>query len=224
MEPAQPEATIRRCLYRDLDRLLHIYNYYVSQTILLWDLDPISISSLQQLYNSVLDSELPFLIVTIADDRDPQEDILGYAYAQHFGGLPAFGGTAEVFIYLDPHATGRGIGEKMLTLLLDMLRQGTDQRPSIREVLAVVPVDKAQDVSGFFLKQKFEERGLLKGVGWKMGKWIDVRYLQRSLHDAPVDTEQVVHTRIETVQEIRRPRDRWWSSWFRRRRKRKGQG
>ena len=240
MEHSQPEATIRRCLYRDLDQLLPIYNHYVSRTVLSLDLDPLSVSDMQRLYNSVLDSELPFLIVTVTNDQDPahnREDILGYAYAQKFHGLNAFGGTAELFIYLDPDATGRGIGEKMLRLLMDMLRQGSDHHNGIREVLAIVPVDEGRDATGFFLKQQFEERGLLKGVGWKMGRWIDMRYLQRSLHDDSMDTEQRVQARrksekreaqrrvqVRLEPEKREPGRRWWSSLFRRRRRRTGQG
>lgn len=167
-----PVATIRRCLYRDLDRVIPIYNHYVSNTIVSLDLDTKPILYMQKLYNSVLDQDLPFLIVTISNDHTParkEEDIIGYAYANFYRRLPAFGGTVEILIYLDPNATGQGIGKRLLDVLMVTLKEvtpATDRDHGIREVLAIVPVDEGRDASGFFRKGGFEDRGLLKGVGW----------------------------------------------------------
>ncbi len=103
----------------------------------------------------------------------------------------------------------------MLRILIDTLKAvppGTDRDHGIREVLAIVPVDEGRDVSRFFLDRGFKDRGLLKGVAWKMGRWIDTRTLQRSLREEPESTEKV-------VQKKRAPERRWWSSLFRRRRR-----
>ena len=217
MNTSQHSATIRQCLYRDLDRIIPIYNHYISNTIMSLDLDTKPLLYMQKLYNSVLDQDLPFLVVTASNDDDTarnKQEILGYAYAHYYRRLPAFGGTVEVLIYLGPNATGRGLGKSMLTVLMDMLRAvapGTDRDHGIREVLAIVPVDEGRDVSPFFLRLGFEDRGLLKGVAWKMGRWIDTRTLQRSFGKEPKDTEKV-------VQKKRRSERHWWSSLFRRRR------
>lgn len=150
----QSKATIRRCLYRDLDRILPIYNHYVSHTIVSFDLNAKPIVYMQKLYNSVLDQDLPFLVVTTNDNDDPahrkREAILGYAYAHFYRRLPAFGGTVEILIYLDPSATGQGIGERLLKVLMIELKAvtpGTDRDHGIREVLAIVPVDEGRDAS-----------------------------------------------------------------------------
>lgn len=215
-ESSLPVATIRRCLYRDLDRVIPIYNHYVSNTIVSLDLDTKPILYMQKLYNSVLDQDLPFLIVTISNDHTParkEEDIIGYAYANFYRRLPAFGGTVEILIYLDPNATGQGIGKRLLDVLMVTLKEvtpATDRDHGIREVLAIVPVDEGRDASGFFRKGGFEDRGLLKGVGWKMGRWIDTRTFQRSLAEEPKYGEK-------GVQKKRQPKRHWWSSVFRRR-------
>ena len=145
-----PYGEIRRCLYRDLDRILPIYNFYVSRTIASLDQRLQTIASLQSLYNSVLDQDLPFLVVTTDDHH--KRDILGYAYACNFRQLPAFGGTVEIFIYLDPAATGRGIGKNMLTVLPEMLRSvaaSTGRERGVREMVAIVPVEKGRDASKY---------------------------------------------------------------------------
>lgn len=151
MDAPHPEATVRRCLYRDLDQLLLIYNYHISHTTASLELDTISISSMQQLYDSVLDEELPFLVVTVSNTHGPtdnKEDVLGFGYARYFRGLPS---TVEILIYLDPDATGQGVGKNLLAVLMGMLkasvRPGTDRQHGIREVLAVVPVDEGRGIS-----------------------------------------------------------------------------
>lgn len=212
-------ATIRRCLYRDLGRLLPIYNHYVSHTIVSLDHEVRPIVYMQKLYNEVLDQNLPFLVVTTTDNTDPgrdqQEDILGYAYANFYRRLPAFGGTVEILIYLDPNETGLGIGKKLLKVLIDELKAvapNTDREHGIKQVLAIVPVDPRGTASEeFFLKGGFEDRGRLKRVGWKMGKWIDTITFQLSLDEEPKKKEKVVQ---------RRGLERhWWSSLFRRRKR-----
>ena len=145
-----PYNEIRRCLYRDLNGILPIYNFYVSQTIASLEQRLQTTASLQSLYNAILDQDLPFLVVTRDDHY--KHGILGYAYACNFRQLPAFGGTVEIFIYLDPAATGRGIGKKMLTVLTRMLRSipaSADRERCVREILAIVPVEKGRDASEY---------------------------------------------------------------------------
>ena len=217
MESSPPLVTIRRCLYRDIDEILPIYNHYVTDTVVSLDLDPKSQVYMLNLYDLVHNQDLPFLIATTSNDH--KEEILGYAYANYYRRLPAFGGTVKVLIYLHPDATGRGVGTQLLNILMRMLRAvgpGTDREHGIREVLAIVPVDEGQDaaLTSFFLKTGFEDRGLLKGVAWKMGRWIDTRTYQQSLWEEPRDTEKA-------AQEKRAPDRHWWSSLFRRRRRRR---
>lgn len=227
MEYSLPLVTIRRCLYRDLDGILPIYNYSVSNTITSLDLDPKPHIYMLNLYELVLNQDLPFLVATTSNDHHAtrnKEEILGYAYANFYRRLPAFDSTVEVLVYIDPGATGRGVGKRLLNVLLDMLRRvgsGTDREHGIREVLAIVPVNEGQDTShiasfNFFLKAGFEDRGLLRGVAWKMGRWIDTRTFQRSLWEEPADVETVVHKERE-------PDRHWWSFLVHRRRRRLAQ-
>lgn len=213
MESSRPHATIRPCMYREMRHIISIYNHYVSNTVASLDTHVKRLIYAQNLYNSVHDQGLPFLVVTARKDDDPiphREHILGYACAHPYRELPAYSGTVEILIYLDPTVTGERIGAKMLNVLLDMLR--AEHR--IEQVLAIVPVHEGgRDASRFFLREGFEDRGLLKGVAWKMGRWIDTRTFQRSLGDE-------LEIKEKAEQEKRVPVRRWWSSLFRRRRRR----
>lgn len=212
-------ATIRRCLYKELAGVLSIYNHYVSNTTASLDLETKPIIYMQKLYNEVLDQGLPFLVITTTDNsdstRNKQEAILGYAYANFYRRLPAFGGTVEILVYLDPNQTGLGIGTRLLKVLIDELKAvppSTEREFGIRQVLAIVPLDRQRNASeNFFLKGGFEDRGRLKGVGWKMGRWIDTKTFQLSLDEESKEKEK--------VGQKREPERHWWSSLFRRRRR-----
>ena len=212
MAPRRPEVSIRQCLYRDLDVVLQIYNHYISRTTISLDLDPQTMVYMQELYNYTLDSKLPFLVVTISNTANNNENIQGFAYAKYFRGLPA---SVEIFMYLDPGATGRGIGWKLLELLMEMLKPGdpsTKRENGIRQVLVTVPVNEGRDASPFFLKFGFVERGILKGVAWKMGRSIDVKYLQRPLHQESTRSGGIAQTRRISRTGLRtEPRRHWWS-------------
>lgn len=205
-------------MYREMKHIIAIYNHYVSNTVASLDIHAKRLIHAQNLYNSVHDQVLPFLVVTARKDDEPlrhREHIIGYAYAHSYSQLPAYGGTVEILIYLDPTVTGEGIGAKMLSVLLDMLRAvapgGPDREHGIEQVLAIVPVHEGRDASRFFLREGFEDRGLLKGVAWKMGRWIDTRTFQRSLGDEAENMEKA-------EQEKRALEPSWWGSLFRRRR------
>lgn len=99
MESSLPTGTIRRCVYRELDRVTSIYNHYISNTVMSLDLDTKPIIYMQKLFNSVHDQNLPFLVVTASNDDDPargKEEILGYAYVRNLGvPLPCLGPNFE---------------------------------------------------------------------------------------------------------------------------------
>ena len=148
MESSVPYGAIRRGLYKDLDQILPIHNFYVSKTIASLDQRLHTPASMQSLYNAVLDQDLPFVVVT--RNNNHADDILGYAYACNFRHLPAFGGTVEIVIYLDPAITGLGVGTKTLRVLTEMLRSvpsSPDRERGVREMLALVPVEKGRDAS-----------------------------------------------------------------------------
>ena len=150
MESSVSYGSIRRCLYRDLDQVLSIYNFYVSRTFASLDQRLQNTAALQSLYNTILDQDLPFLVVP--GDDNHADDILGYAYACNFRAPPTFGCTVSIVIYLVPSATRLGIGTKVLRVLTEMLRSvpsSTDRECGVAEMLAMVPVEEGRDASKY---------------------------------------------------------------------------
>jgi phosphinothricin acetyltransferase len=101
--------------------------------------------------------------------------ILGYAASSRFRTRPAYRWTVETGIYLAEGAQGRGIGRELLSTLLAVLeRQGY--------VAAIGAIALPND-SSIALHEKlgFFHTGTYRGVGFKMGEWLDVGLWQKDL-------------------------------------------
>ena len=112
---------------------------------------------------------------------EDQGRLLGYAYAHPERERKAYQWNAELSIYLDPAAVGKGTGRRLYRALLDLLAlQG------VRTVYGVVtspnPASEALQKSlGFRLI------GVHKNTGYKAGQWRDVLWFEKSL--APYDAD-----------------------------------
>jgi L-amino acid N-acyltransferase YncA len=101
--------------------------------------------------------------------------LLGYAASSPFRTRPAYRWTVETGIYLSSDAYGRGIGRKLLSTLVDVLkRQGY--------VAAIGAIALPNDASvALHEKLGFIHTGTYRGVGFKMGEWLDVGLWQKDL-------------------------------------------
>jgi len=101
--------------------------------------------------------------------------VTGYASTSPMRNRAAYRWSVETGIYLPPEAQGRGLGRQLLAAHLDLLeRQGM--------VTAIAGIALPNDAS-VTLHEKFGFRllGVERGVGFKLGRWIDVGRWQRDL-------------------------------------------
>ncbi|WP_437917752.1 N-acetyltransferase family protein [Sphingobacterium sp. LRF_L2] len=92
----------------DLGVIVAIYNSTVASRMVTADTEEISTES-RIPWLEAHGSQRPLWIV-----EDPSGKIYGWVSFQSFYGRPAYNGTAEISIYLDPDARGMGIGKKVL--------------------------------------------------------------------------------------------------------------
>ena len=110
--------------------------------------------------------------------------ILGYAASSPFRTRPAYRWIVETGIYLAADAHGRGIGRALLAHLLEILeRQG---------YVAAIGAIALPNPASVALHEKlgFTHSGTYRGVGFKIGEWLDVGLWQRELAErtaAPVE-------------------------------------
>ncbi len=120
---------------------------------------------------SVRSHNLPFLLA------EEGQELLGFAYASPFRLRSAYRYAAEDSIYVARAAQGRGVGRLLLSrLILDCETLGVRQ-------LAAVIGDSANAASiGLHKSLGFTHGGVLKEVGFKHSRWLDVVFMQRQLN------------------------------------------
>lgn len=101
--------------------------------------------------------------------------VLGYASTSPMRNRAAYRWSVETGIYLSAGVQGRGVGRQLLRAHLDLLeRQGF--------VTAVAGIALPNDASiRLHERLGFTLSGVERGVGFKLGKWVDVSRWQRDL-------------------------------------------
>lgn len=104
-------------------------------------------------------------------------ELLGFAYAAAYRPKPAYGLTRETTVYVAPAAQGRGVGRSLYDALLAQLRAD-----GVHLVVAAVALPNDASLA-LHRAVGFEDVGVMREVGRKHDRWIDVRWLQRRLGD-----------------------------------------
>ncbi|HEV2748706.1 MAG TPA: arsinothricin resistance N-acetyltransferase ArsN1 family B [Allosphingosinicella sp.] len=106
---------------------------------------------------------------------DDSGTILGYAYAGAFRARPAYRFAVETTVYVADRAQRKGIGRLLYRALL-----GTLQAQGFTQAIAAITLPNEASVA---LHQAlgFEEAGVYRQVGYKLGQWRSVGLWQRGL-------------------------------------------
>lgn len=159
---------IRRFKPEDIPKLLHIYNYYVLNSVVTFDDKALSLETFTEKVNGI-NSEYPFIVF------EEENTILGYAYGSRFRPKPAYQNTVEATIYLKHSIQGKGIGTQLYSRLIELLKK--------RKFHIVLGVLTLPNEASEKLHEKlgFKKVAHLKEVGLKFGAWHDVGMYQLSL-------------------------------------------
>ena len=110
-------VTIRPASIDDLPSLAEIYNHYVVNTIVSFDLNPVTIDERREWFQQfALDGPYRLFVAEEAGK------VVGYAGSFRFRTRKAYDTTVETTVYCAPDAVGRGIGRLLYGALFDALR------------------------------------------------------------------------------------------------------
>lgn len=162
---------IRPAGVRDAEAITRIYNHYVRDTIITFEVDELETTAMEQRIEETNAAGLPWLVA----ERGGR--VAGYACASKWKSRCAYRYSVESTIYLDPEQTGRGIGRPLYAALLDGIRN-CSMHVAIGGIALPNPASIALHESlGFRKIGQFEQ------VGYKFDQWIDVGYWQLTLGD-----------------------------------------
>lgn len=156
---------IRSFHIKDIETLLNIYNYYVLNTIVTFDIEPLSMDAFTEKVNRI-NAKYPFIVF------EENGEILGYAYGSKWRPKPAYNNTVESTVYVKHGAHGKQIGTKLYTELLGLLKQ-----KKYHVVLGGLTLPNEASVK-LHEKFGFKQVAHFKEVGLKFDKWHDVGFWQ----------------------------------------------
>ena len=160
------DLTIRTAEPADAALIAGIYNHYVKTSIVTFEEDPVTTQEITRRIADVRAASLPWLIAEEANT------ITGYAYATRWRTRSAYRFSAEITAYVSPENGGRGIGSKLYSQVLPLLRT-----QYIHTLIGVIALPNEASVA---LHEKFGFRKVahFEQVGFKFNRWIDVGYWQ----------------------------------------------
>jgi phosphinothricin acetyltransferase len=103
-------------------------------------------------------------------------EVIGYGASLRFHQRPAYAPSVMSSIYLHPEHTGKGIGEKIYSELIEHLKKTEDVHRIYG--LVVLPNPGSERLHE---KLGFQIAGLLHEGGYKFGKYHDVRMYEHRL-------------------------------------------
>lgn len=107
---------------------------------------------------------------------DATGEVLGYGYFAPFRPRSAYRFTAEDSVYVRDDIRGQGVGKALVTELL-----ARAEAKGVRQMVAVIGDTENVGSIGLHLSLGFRQVGVLKAIGMKFGRWVDVVQMQKAL-------------------------------------------
>ena len=167
-------VTIRPAASADLNRLVEIYNHYVSETHVTFDTEPFAVGARTQWFNQFAEDGPYRLLVA-----EQENEVIAYVSSTPFKVKPAYGTSVETTIYIDKEHTGHGVGKQLFVELLEQLAN----EASVHRVYGGIALPNPASIAlheglGFIHVGSYHE------VGYKFGKYWDVNWYEKDVASA----------------------------------------
>ncbi|MER6840474.1 GNAT family N-acetyltransferase [Streptomyces platensis] len=190
------EAQVRAGVEADLPALTDLYNHFIRETSITFDLEPFTPDQRRPwLLSHPQDGPHRLLVAQEATERaenphngpadgpsaapsapgHPAGALLGYATSSAFRPKAAYAPSVEVTVYCAPHATGRGIG----TLLYKALFEALADEDVHRAYAGIAQPNEASH--RLHTRFGFRHIGTFTEVGRKFDRYWDVAWYQKDL-------------------------------------------
>lgn len=161
------EFVIRRVKESDASSITQIYNYYIKETTVTFEIDPLTVDNMLQRIKGI-SAKYPYFVAVENDN------IVGYCYVHPWKERAAFCHTFEVTIYIDSTHKEKGLGKQMMEHLVEACKNMEECHVLIASITEENKVSLA-----FHKRMGFEEASLFKKVGYKFDRWLDVIDMER---------------------------------------------
>jgi phosphinothricin acetyltransferase len=161
---------IRTAERADLPRITEIYNYYVLNTPVTFDVEAYTVERREPWFAQFAKEGRYRLLVALEDDA-----VMGYAGTTRFRPKAAYETTVETTIYCAPEAVGKGIGGRLYAELFEILKHQDIHRYVAGYALPNAASEALHRRAGFQVVGVFSENGR------KFGRYWDVCWRERGM-------------------------------------------
>jgi phosphinothricin acetyltransferase len=158
-------VAIRTATVADAAGVAAIYNWYVLNTVVTFEVDPVSAEAMARRIEAVLAAHDWLLL-------ERGGELLGYACAGRYHERAAYRYTSESTIYLRHGLAGQGLGTRLYG---ELVRRSFAR--GYRSLVGGIALPNEPSVR-LHEKLGFEKVSHLKRVGRKFERWIDVGHWQ----------------------------------------------
>lgn len=159
---------VRDATADDAKTIASIYNHYIEQSTATFDVEPKSAEE-RRAWLASHDDAHPVLVA------EEGSTVLAWGSLTAWGSRAAWRHTVEVSTYVAPDARGRGIGPLLMRALLDRACEA-GHHVVLAQIVAENEVSlRVTERAGFV------RVGLLREVGRKFDRWLDVVLLEQVL-------------------------------------------
>jgi len=163
---------IRPATEADLPAITAIFNEVIATSTAIYADDPVSLEDRASWFAQRQAAGYPVLV---ADDGD---GVAGLASFGDFRAWPGFRHTVEHSVHVRADARGRGLGSALVAALFDPAR-------ALGKHVMIAGVDAANDGSiRMHERLGFQRGAVLREVGRKFDRWLDLEFLQKFLGPA----------------------------------------
>lgn len=171
--------SVRAATYHDLPQILDIYNDVILQTTSVYSYQPLTLAMRQQWFEERREKNFPVLVY------DLDGTIAGFSSYGPFRVWPAYKYTVENSVYVHPQHRGKGIAKSLLHPLIDDAIG--------KQYHAMIAGIDSSNIISMNLHQQFgfTEVAHFKQVGYKFGKWLDLKFFERLFETPDHPTEEL---------------------------------
>jgi len=155
---------------RDLPELTAIYNHYVRETPVTFDVDPFTPEERREWFEHYADHGPYRLLVGLSE-----ENVIGYTTSSQFRTKRAYDSSVETTIYLHPDHVARGHGRSLYDALFAELANEQVHR-CVSGITLPNPASVALHESC-----GFRSVGVFPEIGHKLGRYWDVAWFWKEL-------------------------------------------
>jgi L-amino acid N-acyltransferase YncA len=163
---------LRDATPEDMAQVQAIYSFYVTRSAASFEEEPPSVEEMMRRHGEIVRRGMPYLVAV------DHGEVVGYTYAGPWRPRSAYRYTLEDSIYVAPFVQGRGVGRALLGSLIERCTE-----MGYRRMVAVIGDSANQSSIALHRALGFRQEGVLRGVGLKFGRWVDVVMMHRVLGD-----------------------------------------